>query len=365
VRVLQFLELVAGVVILAAVSYDLFQSVVLPRPAISKIRLAPYVIRPLWRGWRWLGTRDRLIERRENWLAAFAPLSVFVLLGFWGAALTFGYGLIFHALGSQFRPTHGDFGTSLYFSATTILPLSYGDVVPVGVPARLITLAESATGVALIAIVVTLLFSLYESFQKREEVVVSLDALAGAPPSGVNILENAAHHGLAEELTRTFVEWRQWAAAVLESHLAYPTLIYFRSSHDNEAWINSFGAVMDAATLVISTLAEVPDGPARLMHKVGGHLVEDFGWYFRLQASGDPIVEREEFEQARDRLVKAGYRCKPAEEAWTEFAGLRSKYGSPLNQMAQFLAIVPAQWIGDRTYLPHVARRPRRRRGLR
>jgi hypothetical protein len=229
VRILHYFELVAGSVILAAVSYDLFQSVVLPRPAISKIRLAPYVIRPLWRGWRWLGTRDALIERRENWLAAFAPLSVFVLLGFWGAALTVGYGLMFHALGDQFRPAHGDFGTSLYFSATTILPLSYGDVVPLGVPARLITLAESATGVALIAIVVTLLFSLYESFQRREEVVVSLDALAGAPPSGVNILENAAHYGLAEELTKTFDEWRQWAAAVLESHLAYPTLIYFRS----------------------------------------------------------------------------------------------------------------------------------------
>ncbi len=363
--IVQVLELVVGIVVLAAVSYDLFQSVVLPRPAISKIRLAPYVIRPFWRAWRWLGTRNSSVERRENWLAVYAPLSVFVLLGFWGLALTVGYGLIFDALRAQFRPVPGDFGTSLYFSATTILPLSYGDILPSGVPARLVTLAESATGVALIAIVVTLLFSLYESFQRREEGVVSLDALAGAPPSGVAILESAAGHGLAGELSRTFDEWRQWSAAVLESHLAYPTLIYFRSSHDNEAWINSFGAVMDAATLVISTLADVPDGPARLMSKVGGHLVEDFSWYFRLRPSGDPIVEREEFDQARARLELAGYRCKPPEESWTEFARLRSRYGSPLNQMAQFLAIIPAQWIGDRTYLPHVARRPRRRRQLR
>ncbi len=97
------------------------------------------------------------------------------------------------------------------------------------------------------------------------------------------------------------------------------------------------------------------------MSKVGGHLVEDFSWYFRLRPSGDPIVERQEYDQARARLEHVGYRCKPAEEAWTDFARLRSRYGSPLNQMAQFLAIIPAQWIGDRTYLPHVARRPRTR----
>jgi hypothetical protein len=227
------------------------------------------------------------------------------------------------------------------------------------VPARIVTLLESASGVGLAALVITLLFSLYGSFQDREELVVALDALAGAPPSGVQILENAADHGMPEELKQTFDDWRRWSAAVLESHLAYPLLIWFRSSHDNEAWLNSFGAVMDAATLVISTLEDVPEGPARLMYKVGGHLVEDFTWFFRLRQSSDPIVEREEFDQAYARLAKAGYRCKTPDQAWTEFSRLRSRYGSPLNQMAQFLAIIPAQWIGDRTYLPHVARRPR------
>jgi Ion channel len=354
VSALQALELAAGVLVVAAIYYDLFQSVVLPRPAVGKLRLAPYIIRPLWRGWRWVGTRTSRIDKREQRLAIFGPVAQFILLGFWYLFLILGFGLILDALPSQIQPAPTNFGTSFYFSGTTLLPLSYGEFVPVGVPARLVVLAESASGVLLIALVVSLLFSLYGSFQQREQLVVSLDALAGAPPSGVQILENAAKHGLRDELTQTFDDWRRWSAAVLETHLAYPILVYFRSSHDNEAWLNSFGAVMDAATLVMSTVEDVADGPARLMSKVGGHLIEDFSWFFRIRGSPDSIVEREEFDQAHARLVRAGYRCRAAAEAWPEFARLRSTYASPLNQLAQFLAILPAQWIGDRTYLPHV-----------
>src|SRR5713101_1981861 len=221
---MRLLEGVAGVLLTAAIFYDLFQSVILPRPAVGRLRLTPLVIRPLWRVWRWVGTRSSRIDKRENRLAVFGPTSLIILLTFWGLSLILGYGLIFDALRDQLHEAPTNFGTSLYFSATTLVPLSYGDIVPVGVPARVVTLLESASGVGLAA----------------------LDALAGAPPSGVQILENAADHGMPEELKQTFDDWRRWSAAVLESHLAYPLQIWFRSSHDNEAWLNSFGAVMDA-----------------------------------------------------------------------------------------------------------------------
>jgi hypothetical protein len=353
VSLFQYLEIAGGLVIIVAVLYDLFQSIVLPRPAVGKVRLAPYVVRPLWRVWRWVGTRSSRIEKRENRLAAFGPLALFILLAFWGLALILGYALIFDGLRNQIQPPPADFGSALYISGTSILPLSYGDAVPIGVAARIAVMAESASGVGLAALIITLLFSLYASFQAREEAVVVLDALAGAPPSGLHILETAAEQGLSGELARTFVEWKKWSAAVLESHLAYPILLYFRSSHDNEAWLNSFGAVMDAATLTISAIEDDAVGPARLMFKVGNHLVEDLRWYFRFRPASDPIVERSEFDQAMERLRQVGYKCEDQEKAWTNFAALRSQYASTLNQLAHMLAIVPAQWIGDRSYLPH------------
>ena len=158
----------------------------------------------------------------------------------WALAFMLGYALILDGLRSQIHPMLDNFGESLYFSATTIVPLSYGDFVPTGLGARLTIIFESATGVGIAALVITLLFSLYASFQAREEMVVQLDAVAGAPPSGLQLLETVAERGLRGELIDTFDEWRAWSAAVLESHLAYPVLLYFRSSHDNEAWLKSF-----------------------------------------------------------------------------------------------------------------------------
>jgi len=348
-----WVEVIVGLAIVLVVFYDLFQSVVLPRPAINKLATVRFLLRRMWAGWKLIGERIPSIPRREKWLATFGPLAVLTVFAVWALALILGYGLIIDGVRGEMHPAPESFGTSLYFSATTLVPLSYGDIVPVGVLARLATIAESVTGVVLAALAITLLFSLYEAFQSREEKVVTLDAIAGAPPTGTQILETAAELGMHGELIKTFDEWRQWAASVLESHLAYPPLLFFRSSHDNEAWVNSFGAVMDAAVLVMSTVADDSEGPARLMYTVGNHLVEDLAWYFQYHRLDDPIVERSEFDQAKERLKIAGYRCRGTEEAWREFARLRSKYASPLNQLARQLAIIPAQWIGDRSYLPH------------
>jgi hypothetical protein len=356
--VLAFVEAFLGLVILAAVFYDLFQSVMLPRPAVGKLRLSTLILRPFWAFWKFLGTRLPRNDRREDWLGTFGPLGVLAELTAWGLGLIVGFGLLIDALRDEITPVPANFWTSLYFSAGTLFPLSYGDIVPTSGGAEIVVLAESATGVILIALVVSLLFSLYGSFQRREELVVALDALAGAPPSGLQLLETIAKYRMWGELKTTFDQWRSWSAAVLESHLAYPILVYFRSSHDNEAWLNSFGAVMDAAALVQSTLVTEDDteGHARLLLKVGNHLVEDVAWYFRLKTVKTPIVERSEYEDARERLIAAGYRCHEADAGWERFAALRTMYASALNLLALRMAIVPARWIGDRSYVPHLGR---------
>jgi hypothetical protein len=359
---LQVLSLIFGLILVAIVFYDLFQTVVLPRPAVRKVQLGTVIVRPLWLAWRWIGRRGSQAERTEARLGAFGPIALLILFGLWALALILGYGLVIDGLAEQFRPQPQDLATSIYISSSTLVPLSFGDFVPDGGAARFVIVAESATGVALAALAITLLFSLYESFRAREEMVVSLDALAGAPPSGVHILETAAELRMRPELKDTFEEWRKWSAMVLESHLAYPLLVYFRSSHDNEAWVNSFGAVMDAAVLVMSTVEDDSLGAARLMYTVGNHMVEDLGWVFRFKSSTDSIVERPEWHLAVERLTKAGYESKDVDHAWTKFVELRSRYASTLNQMAHLLAVPPAEWIGDRSYLPHRSGRARLRR---
>src|SRR3989442_13133107 len=91
---MRLLEGVAGILLVTAIFYDLFQSVILPRPAVGRLRLTPLVIRPLWRWWRWVGTRSARIDRRENRLAIFGPMRLIIRLTFGGLSLILGSALI-------------------------------------------------------------------------------------------------------------------------------------------------------------------------------------------------------------------------------------------------------------------------------
>ena len=354
-------EFTVGLVLLAAVLYDLFQSVVLPRPAARKFQLARLIVRPMWWTWRWLFMRGTKVERTESRLAVFGPIALLTLFGVWGFAIIVAYSLMLDSIRDEFRPPVNDYLTSFYVSGTTLVPLAYGDFVPEIGLARALIFLESATGVGVAALAITLLFELYGSFRAREEPVVALDALAGAPPSAVQLLETAAQRGMDGILKETFDEWRKWSAMVLESHLAYPLLVYFRSSHDNEAWINSFGAVMDAAALVMTSTDDNSKGSAKLMFMVGNHFVEDITWALRLKTTSDAIIERSEYTAAVARMKAAGYKVIEGDAAWDNFSHYRAKYASTLNLLAQMLAAPPAQWVGDRSYLPH-RQRPRRQR---
>jgi hypothetical protein len=352
----QLVEGLLGLLVVLSVLGDVFLSIVLPRRAPRAgqyLRITGYLVPTMWLGWRWIGLRTASAERREVFLGTFGALVVIVLLVAWVAGLVVGYGLLFDALHEQIKPQPENLGTSLYFAGTALLTLGFGDFVANGGVARATALAAAASGLGLFALVITFLFSLYGSFQRREAAVVVLEAAAGAPPSGVTLLETYALGGILDDLPLLFRDWQAWSAEVLDSHLAYPILAYFRSSHDNDSWISSLGAVMDASTLVLTTIEDGPLGWAKLSRAVGGHCLEDLVQYFRLADQAEVGVERHEFEAARARLAHAGFRLKDADLAWTNFSRLRLEYAGRVNALARHWATPPAQWIGDRSPLKH------------
>jgi len=348
---LEVLELILGIVVVAYVLNDVFQSVVVPRPTPARYRITRWVVRPGWRAWRWMGLRTSSSGERERMLGMFAPLVVVVLLVLWLSGLALGFGFIFFALRGQLHPVVQDFPTALYFAGTSVLTIGFGDFVATSGLGRVLALVAGGTGLGTIALAISFLFSLYASFQRREIQIVTLDARAGAPPSGVTLLETMAKLGMIDDLPRFFGDWEKWAAEVLDSHLAYPVLAYFRSSHDNESWVSALGAVLDATTLLLTTVVDGPRGPAKLMFAVGTHLVEDLGRYFRIVSDHDVGVERYEFDQARERLATAGWSLLGPEESWVAFSRLRIQYAVALNNMAKWWAAPPAQWIGDRSFV--------------
>jgi len=350
----QILEAAAGLLVVLVILFDIFLTVVVPRRAPRTgrlVRLSGFLVPGLWSVWRWIGLRQASADRREAFLGSFGALVVMLLLVTWIAGLVVGYGLLLDALRDQVRPPPETLGGALYFAGTALLTLGFGDYVSIDTPARAITLAAAATGLGVFAVVITLLFTLYGSFQRREVAVVVLEAGAGAPPSGVTLLETYALAGILGDLSQVFRDWQAWAAEVLDSHLAYPVLAYFRSSHDNDSWISSLGAVMDAAALVLTTIEDGPKGWAKLSRAVGGHCIEDLALYFGLHVQPEIGVERAEFDEARQRLARAGFRLQDPDQSWANFSRLRLEYAGRINALARYWATPPAQWIGDRSPL--------------
>ncbi|MBV8600477.1 MAG: two pore domain potassium channel family protein [Candidatus Eremiobacteraeota bacterium] len=340
--------------------FDVFQSVIVPRRVPRGLRMSPWVNRAMWNAWRAYGLRMSDETKREDFLSTYAPFFLVSILMIWVAALIFGYGLMFYGLRVHLEPTP-TFGGSLYFAGTTLLTIGYGDIAPRGAPARFLAIFAGATGFATVAIVTSFLFMVFSAFQNREVFVTRLSALAGAPPSGVEILQASAAMHARLGLDELFARGQNWAVTTMETHLAYPILTSFRSNHDYNSWIASLGAVMDAATLLIACVEEADQhqGQARLMYRIGGHLVSDFVSFFGLNREENPGIERDEFERAHLRLTEAGYRTKPADASWEHFSSLRVAYAGPLNALATYWSIPPAQWIGDRSSAKITAHAPR------
>ena len=350
-NILRSVEFLAGLFVILSVLNDVFQSVIVPRAVGRRYRISANISRLSWRFWRWYALRIDDGDRRENFLATYAPLVLIVLLVVWVAGLIFGYGLMFHALADEVRPRPG-FGAALYFAGTSLLTIGYGDFVPTASPTRFLAVAAGASGFGTVAVVTTFLFAIFGAFGRREVFVVTFGTRAGAPPSGVTLLETYVKLGLRADLSVIFEEGQRWAADVLESHRAYPTLAYFRSSHDYESWVGALGALLDASTLVLTTVRDGSFGHARLMNDLGRHLTRDLVDFFTLHAPDAIGVERSEFDDARERLRAAGFELVEADGAWDAFCRLRRSYAGSLDAMARYWRIPPAQWVGDRSLLP-------------
>jgi ion channel len=336
---------ILGLLLLALTFWDLFETVVVPRPTPGWFRISRYLVRGAWRGLRAMrdGNPSRSYDRP---FGLFAPAMTVALLGVWLVALIVGYGLIMFALRDELRPVPQDLGSALYFAATTVLTLGFGDVVAVGMPARVIIITGAVTGLGAVALVVTFLFSLYGSYQRREVLVVALQAAAGGPPSAVSLLETYARLDLVGRLPDLFLEWQHWAVEVLDSHVAYPLLGFFRSSHDNLSWISALGTMLDAASLVLTTISGVPRGEAKLFKRVGTHLVEDI-YNLGLRAGEPTRLDRSAFDAAYDRLAEVGYILEPRDRAWPTFEAARATYAERLEAMATYWATPAASWLGD------------------
>lgn len=337
---------VLAIGLIAVIVWDAFEALVLPRRVTRRLRPTRFFYRATWRLWTGMAAFVRVGGRRETYLSFFGPLSLLFLIAMWAANLIVGFAALQWALGNRLDVPEGTptFGASLYLSGTTFFTLGLGDVRPVGGLARLVTVVEAGMGFGFLAVVISYLPVLYGGFSRREVAISLLDARAGSPPTAVQLL--ARHASDPDGLSELLHAWEQWSAELLETHLSYPVLAYFRSQHENQSWLAALTAVLDASALATVALAGAPARQARLTFAIARHAVVDLTQVFRLQPrsrDGDRLSTTE-LAAVRQELVAAGVEFSDDAGVRGRLATLRAMYEPYVEALAFYLLMPLPGW---------------------
>jgi hypothetical protein len=290
---MEIMAAVVGLLVLSLILWDAFETIILPRRVTRRFRLARLFYRSTWIPWSALARRMRPGKRREGCLSFYGPLSLLWLFGFWALGLIFSFALLQWGLGSGFDVTKGaaNLFTDLYMSGTTFVTLGLGDVTPRTPLARLVTVVEAGTGFGFLAIVISYLPVLYGAFSQREVNISLLDARAGSPPSAAELLRRHGQCRKTEALTQYLRDCETWSAQLMESHLSYPVLCYFRSQHDNQSWLAALTTVLDACALLIAYADGELRSQAILTFAISRHAVVDLAQVMKVPPR-PPAVDR-------------------------------------------------------------------------
>ena len=360
--------IVAALVLLALVLQDGFEVMLLPRRVQRKLRLSRLYFRSGWAGWTWLARRLPTGARREGFLSLFGALSMVILFALWAGGLVLAYGVIEWALqsGDKVSPL----SEQIYMSGVTFFTLGYGDVVPRTGAARIASVVEAGNGIGFIAIVIGYLPVLYQLFSKREAHVIQLDGRAGSPPTACTMLCRPAEAGAMAKLDELLREWEVWGSDLLESHLSYPMLVYYRSQHDNQSWLAAMAAIMDTCAAILVGVEDQGPLQARMTFTMARQVLVEMARSFDVAPSrynGGDRLGPATYARLEDELISAGVGWLPGEETRETLAALRATYEPLLDGLAERLLLALPPWLAEEDAVAHGHRghrglRARRRR---
>ena len=340
---------IAGIVVILAVLLDAFETVVLPRRVRRKFRITVWFYRYTWIPWRKITSLIKSPGRRENFLGYFGPLSLLFLLALWASGLIFGFGLLQYGAGEHVQLSNEPitFGRVIYFSGSTFFTLGYGDIVPTSPFSRAIAVLEAGMGFGFLGTVIGYLPTIYSSFSRREIEISLLDARAGSPPTAAELLIRFGNCAQPDVLDKIFREWEQWAAELLESHISYPPLSFFRSQHPNQSWLGALTMMLDASALVISGIEDIPAQQAKLTFAVARHAMVDLAQLIGAQydPSDADRLDAEQLAKLREALLDHGLRPRDPAKSEDKLTQLRSLYEPYALAMARRLFITLPPWI--------------------
>ncbi|MCU1343173.1 MAG: Ion transport 2 domain protein [Candidatus Acidoferrum typicum] len=338
---------IVGLLLMFATLWETFESIILPRRVTRRFRVARLFYQVTWTVWTAFNRRLPSKKLRESHLSYYGPLSLLMLFAIWAFALVLAFAMLHWAAGSSLNVSgaRATFRTDLYLSGTTFFTLGLGDVTPRTTLARVITVAEGGMGFGYLAIVISYLPTMYGAFSQRELNISLLDARAGSPPTAGELLRRHAHVQTLDVLRRYLQEWEIWCAQLMESHLSYPVLCYFRSQHDNQSWLAAFTAVLDVCALIIAYGSEEDKWQAQLTFAISRHAISDLCEVLKVRplASIADRLPAQNLTEVRNLIAECGAgKCTEAGDR--KLGDLRKMYEPLLNGLSRRLLMPLPSW---------------------
>ena len=351
---MRILTTIAGIICILVVLLDAFQTVILPRRAAGRLRLTRLFYIATWMPWRALALSIRHPRKRETALSFYGPLSLIFLLIVWACGMVFGFSLIYYSLGNPFNDSSRQLSyfSDLYVSGTNFFTLGLGDVTPHGQIARVLCTLEAGTGFGFLAVVMGYFPVLYGAFSRREVSISLLDARAGSPPTAAELMRRHSYQGSEEEISRLLSEWERWSAELLESHISYTLLCYYRSQHTHQSWVGALTAILDTSALLIAGVRGHEARQAQLTFAMARHAMVDLAQVFSL-APAPNVPDRlppERYEQLYKLLCQSGVSVCRDDQSYQRLRNLRDLYEGYAASLSDHLCMPLPPWIADQ---PH------------
>ncbi len=346
---MKILAVVFGIILVLAILQDSFESIILPRKVSRRFRLSRVFYLSTWALWSSIGRKMHPGNRREFYLSYYGPLSLILLLVIWAATLVLSLAMIEWGLSLPMNAPEKvlSFGTYLYMSGTTFITLGLGDVTPLTGMGRFLAVAEAGMGFLFLAMIIGYVPIIYQAFSRREVNISLLDARAGSPPSATEMLRRHYRTQRIEELVQYMRDWERWSAELLESHLSYPVLTYYRSQHERQSWLAALTTVLDTCALLIVGFEDISTPTIRNTFAIARHAAVDLA-----QVYGTPPLNPKlnrlspaDFVTMRDSLAEVGLHMSHAEDAEQRLSGLRRMYEPFVNAISEHLLVSLPPWV--------------------
>jgi len=326
---------ILGVILIALMLSEFFVTFMLPRRVRRDPRIARGFLRALWRPWRAFARRLSP-STADTVLGFFGPLGLVTQLLVWTIGLIIGFALL------EWAAVGGGFGHGLLFSSGLFLSAEGASG---STAVHVIALFEAAIAIGVLFIVIGYLPAVYGSFSRREIAVSQLATRAGSPPAAGVILQRVAGRQRWLELERDLRDWEAWVAELMETHLSYPILGWYRSQHVSQNWLAALTAMVDVAAFVTAVESDDEVEAAELTYAIGQHAISDLAVQYRVKPGPVDRLPDEQFEKLYGLVQSALGNPVACDDAKERLRALRRAYEPKAQALSQLLALDLPSWL--------------------